>query len=126
MIKENKIITEVLKRITSPIFISVSLFLFFQLRIFNLSVNIADEGFFLYSAKQIALGQIPYKDFFMHVTPGNYYLLAFLFKIFGTYIVIDRILYIVYVIFLLITLSKIFNLKKIWAYFYLFIIVFCR
>jgi hypothetical protein len=109
--------------ITSPITIALTVFIFISLQIFNLSINIADEGFFLYSAKQILLGQIPYRDFFMQVTPGNYYLLALFVKIFGNYIVVDRIMAIIATSLLLILLSKIFNLSKRWQLFYLLIVV---
>lgn len=109
--------------LTAPLTVTLAAFLFFQLQIFNLSVNMADEGFFLNSVQRINLGQIPYRDFFMQVTPGNYYVLAFFLKIFGNYIVIDRILNIVAVCLLLVLLSKIFNFGRKWNYFYLLFIV---
>jgi hypothetical protein len=43
----------------------------------------ADEGIFLYGAKRVLDGQIIYRDFFSYFFPGNYYLLAFIYKIFG-------------------------------------------
>ncbi|MGB9735860.1 MAG: hypothetical protein ACPL1H_06490 [bacterium] len=43
----------------------------------------ADEGIFLYGAKRVLDGQIIYRDFFSHFFPGNYYLLALIYKIFG-------------------------------------------
>jgi hypothetical protein len=50
-----------------------------------------DEGIALYGAKRIILGQILYKDFFDIVTPGTDYLLAGVFKIFGTTLKAARI-----------------------------------
>jgi hypothetical protein len=51
-----------------------------------------DEGISLYGAKRILLGQIPYKDFFdICVTPGTDYLLAGIFKVFGTTLKVARI-----------------------------------
>jgi len=55
-----------------------------------LLINI-DEGIALYGAKRIILGQILYKDFFDIVTPGTDYLLAGVFKIFGTTLKAARI-----------------------------------
>ena len=44
----------------------------------------ADEGRFLYEAKRILEGDIPYRDFFEFSTPGIMYLMALLFRVFGT------------------------------------------
>lgn len=43
----------------------------------------ADEGIFLYGAKRVLDGQIIYRDFFSYFFPGNYYLLALIYKLFG-------------------------------------------
>ena len=43
----------------------------------------ADEGIFLYGAKRVLDGQIIYRDFFSYFFPGNYYMLALIYKIFG-------------------------------------------
>ncbi len=43
----------------------------------------ADEGIFLYGAKRVLDGQVIYRDFFSHFFPGNYYLLALIYKLFG-------------------------------------------
>ena len=43
-----------------------------------------DEGLFLYEAKRIRDGEIPYRDFFEIVTPGAWYAMALLFRLFGT------------------------------------------
>jgi hypothetical protein len=43
----------------------------------------ADEGYIIYGAKRILEGQILYKDFFQFYPPGDFYLLALMFKLFG-------------------------------------------
>lgn len=50
----------------------------------------ADEGIFLYGAKRVLDGQILYKDFFSHFFPGNYYLLALIYKLFGYSFLVAR------------------------------------
>lgn len=49
-----------------------------------------DEGIILQGADRILRGQVPYRDFFSFFTPGSYYLLALLFKIFGSSILVAR------------------------------------
>ena len=44
---------------------------------------LADEGYMFYEAKRIMAGQIMYKDFFQLLPPGDFFLLALLFKLFG-------------------------------------------
>lgn len=109
--------------LTSPTVVAVGIFIVAQLLICNLSVNIADEGFFLYSAKQIASGLLPYRDFYMQVTPGNYYVLAAVFNMFGTYVIASRLLYILYGAFVLLVLAKTFPLSRRWLYFYLAVVI---
>jgi 4-amino-4-deoxy-L-arabinose transferase-like glycosyltransferase len=43
-----------------------------------------DEGILLQGAQRILAGQVLYRDFFSFYTPGSYYALALLFKIFGS------------------------------------------
>ena len=43
----------------------------------------ADEGYILYGAKRVLDGQILYKDFFQFYPPGDFYLLALMYKLFG-------------------------------------------
>ena len=45
----------------------------------------------LQGAERILAGQIPYRDFFSFYTPGSYYLLAGLFRIFGDSFAVARI-----------------------------------
>lgn len=50
-----------------------------------------DEGILLQGAQRILAGQVPYRDFFSFYTPGSYYLLAAVFRIFGDSIVVARV-----------------------------------
>ena len=43
-----------------------------------------DEGIILQGAQRILQGEVLYRDFFSFYTPGSYYLLAALFKVFGS------------------------------------------
>ncbi len=55
-----------------------------------------DEGIVLQGAQRILQGQVLYRDFFSFFTPGSYYLLALLFKIFGSSILIGRSALVIY------------------------------
>jgi 4-amino-4-deoxy-L-arabinose transferase-like glycosyltransferase len=50
-----------------------------------------DEGIVLQGAERILSGQIPYRDFFTFYTPGSFYLVAALFRIFGDTFAVARI-----------------------------------
>jgi 4-amino-4-deoxy-L-arabinose transferase-like glycosyltransferase len=50
-----------------------------------------DEGIVLQGAQRILRGEVLYRDFFSFFTPGSYYLLALLFRIFGSSFVVGRI-----------------------------------
>src|SRR5262245_44830050 len=50
-----------------------------------------DEGIILQGAQRILRGEVLYRDFFSFFTPGSYYLLAILFKIFGNSLMTARI-----------------------------------
>src|SRR6266705_3279479 len=49
-----------------------------------------DEGIILQGAQRIADGQVLYRDFFSFYTPGSYYSIALLFKIFGSSMLVAR------------------------------------
>ena len=49
-----------------------------------------DEGIILQGAERILNGQVLYRDFFSFFTPGSYYLLALLFRIFGSSMLVAR------------------------------------
>jgi hypothetical protein len=50
-----------------------------------------DEGLFLYEAKRILDGDVIYRDFFEIITPSSLYVMALLFKVFGTSMATARI-----------------------------------
>lgn len=54
--------------------------------------NIYDEAITLVGAKSILNGLIPYKDFWTIYAPGQFYLLAGIFYIFGSSLLVERIL----------------------------------
>lgn len=49
-----------------------------------------DEGIVLQGAGRILSGQIPYRDFFTFYTPGSFYVLAILFRLFGNSFAVAR------------------------------------
>jgi hypothetical protein len=49
-----------------------------------------DEGILLQGGQRILDGQIPYRDFFSFYTPGSFYLVAAVFKIFGNSFLVAR------------------------------------
>ena len=49
-----------------------------------------DEGLVLQGAQRILHGQVLYRDFFSFYTPGSYYWMALLFKVFGSSILVGR------------------------------------
>jgi len=49
-----------------------------------------DEGILLQGASRILDGQIPYRDFFSFYTPGSFYLVAALFRLFGNSFLVAR------------------------------------
>jgi len=49
-----------------------------------------DEGIVLEGAQRILRGEVLYRDFFSYFTPGSYYFLALLFKIFGSSFLMAR------------------------------------
>lgn len=63
---------------------------FLTLRIWDLG-NVNDEGLMVYGAKKVLDGQVPYRDFWTLYPPGQFYLLAVLFKIFGTNLFVERV-----------------------------------
>ena len=49
-----------------------------------------DEGIILQGAQRILQGEVLYRDFFSFFTPGSYYLVALLFKVFGSSVLVAR------------------------------------
>jgi hypothetical protein len=50
-----------------------------------------DEGLVLTAAMRVAAGQIPHRDFYANYGPGQFYVLAGLFKLFGQSLLIERL-----------------------------------
>jgi hypothetical protein len=76
------------------LYILILLFLIssaFHIRIININLNPYDEAVMLVGAERILNGEVPYKDFFSQYTPGQYYALAWVFKIFGVSVLAERI-----------------------------------
>ena len=96
---------------SSPLVASILIFLCYELSIFNVFSELLDEGFLQYNAYLITQGQIPYRDFFLSVTPGTFYTLAFFYKLMGNYIVLERILGIFTAIATLYVCNKLFKFK---------------
>ena len=64
---------------------------FFYLCLFRRYTSLdPDEGIILQGAQRIVDGQVLYRDFFSFFTPGSYYLLALLFKVFGSSMLVAR------------------------------------
>jgi len=55
------------------------------------TLYVHDEGIIIYGAMRILGGGVPYKDFWIHYYPGQFYLVAGLFKLFGSSILVERI-----------------------------------
>src|ERR1035437_6884357 len=67
------------------------------LRLFyNYTTMFPDEGIVLQGAHRILQGQLLYRDFFSYFTPGSYYWMAFLFRVFGDSILVARFALVVY------------------------------
>jgi Dolichyl-phosphate-mannose-protein mannosyltransferase len=49
-----------------------------------------DEGIVLAGAERILRGEVPYRDFFAFYTPGSFYLVALLFRVFGDSLTVAR------------------------------------
>lgn len=116
------ILTHLKKIILSPLFIGIIFFLLIQLQFFNLNIDFRDEGLLLSNAVRITNGEIPYKDFPLITTPGTYYIQAFAMKIFGSYIITDRIIYILCFVLILILSNKLFKFSSKYLN-YLFLIL---
>ena len=52
----------------------------------NQKINTYDEGVIVYGATRVLQGQVPYRDFWTMYSPGQFYILAAAFKLFGAYV----------------------------------------
>ena len=55
------------------------------------ALNIYDEGLILFGAQRVVWGQVPYRDFWTVYSPGQFYALAGLFRLFGSSILVARL-----------------------------------
>jgi hypothetical protein len=62
----------------------------------NYTVFNADEGVILQGAERVLAGQVLYRDFFSFYTPGSFYWMAFLFRIFGNSMLVARAALVLY------------------------------
>jgi hypothetical protein len=54
-------------------------------------LNIYDEGYSVFGAVRIMQGEVPYRDFWVIYPPGQFYVLAALFSVFGPSIPVERL-----------------------------------
>lgn len=59
--------------------------------VFNGSLGLSGEGVACVGAQRVLEGQVPYRDFWTIYAPGSYYLLAGLFALFGSQILVARV-----------------------------------
>src|SRR5262245_13739421 len=57
----------------------------------NRDVSRYDEGLILFGAVRVLHGDLPYRDFYANYGPAQFYVLAGLFKVFGTAILVGRV-----------------------------------
>src|SRR5574341_480637 len=62
---------------------------------FNRGLSIYDEAIPVYGAARIVDGDVPYRDFWTIYPPGQFYLLAGVFRIFGPGLLVERLVSIV-------------------------------
>lgn len=70
-----------LKLCLFPLVLASGAFLFLKLA--NIAPKLSDEGFYFYTAKLVAEGQLPYRDFFFQHLPGQILLFAGIIKALG-------------------------------------------
>jgi hypothetical protein len=58
----------------------------------DVRLNVYDEGVILTGAMRVAAGEVPHRDFYANYGPATFFLPAALFKIFGQYALIERVL----------------------------------
>ncbi len=57
----------------------------------HLRLEYLDDGAASYGAWQVARGAVPYRDFMIVTTPAHFYVLAFLMKLFGPQLIVERV-----------------------------------
>ena len=54
-------------------------------------MNLYDEGVTVYGAMRVSRGEVPYRDFWTMYAPGQFYIIALLFRIFYPSILVERL-----------------------------------
>jgi 4-amino-4-deoxy-L-arabinose transferase-like glycosyltransferase len=88
----------------------------YYLSFLNRGIVEGDEGYYLHNAERILQGQIPYRDFFLQYPPGYFYLLAIGFKLFGTSVLVGKIITLIICLGIFIaslTLLRLFNIYSV-------------
>lgn len=80
-----------IKKNRKNIAIAMPLFFIFLLIGINYNVNVYDEGGIVFSAVNVLQGKIPYLDFWTMYAPGQFYLFAAVFSIFGKSLLVERV-----------------------------------
>jgi hypothetical protein len=78
------------KRVVVYIIIFALSLIFFSFQLF-VPIRVFDEGIILTGAERVLNGEFPYKDFWSIYPPGNFFVLSFLFELFGTSVLTERI-----------------------------------
>lgn len=85
------IIKKLIDKNNLPVIIIFSCLFIYLLSGLNFDFKIYDEGIAVVGAKRVAEGENPNLDFWTIYPPGQYYLLALIFKIFGFELINERI-----------------------------------
>ena len=64
---------------------------FYQFVCMNPAVDLYDEGVILFGAMRVAGGDIPHRDFYANYGPGQFYILAGIFKLLSPSVLIERV-----------------------------------
>lgn len=70
------------------VFVGAALFFFVSM---DRNIGVYDEGLILTGAARVVAGQVPHRDFYTNYGPGQFYVLAFLFRRFGQAVMVERI-----------------------------------
>jgi hypothetical protein len=58
----------------------------------DVELGVYDEGIILTGAMRVGTGEVPHRDFYANYGPAQFYLLAWLFKVFGPFVLVERVL----------------------------------
>lgn len=108
-----------LKRLTSSrklllldCFLILAAFCYYSFFV-NKGLVLYDEGYYVHFAQRLAEGELPYKDLALQYTPGYFYLMAGLYKVFGFQILVGRYLSLTFCLLILASVLFLLRLYKI-------------